>query len=379
MKTKGAHTIRKTLFISAGSNGSSSLIHEKKNLFYIGENIALVANLARAYDMGYTTSINLAQAKSFLRQLRKEGYRFSGFLVDLPLQVSQLRDFNGYLSGTPYENLPVLYVSTRFNGPEIQEISALRLVDDIVHPIRDLFTIGERILFLGKVKQGRLLKGSARSPLAATFSGWLAVSVKRMADIILSLLLLFLLLPLMLMIAVWIRADSRGPVFHNTYRAGRGYRVFKRYRFRTGKVGAARLLSSLSLFGRFHDRGNAFIKASHKTGLTRAGKILAVTGLAALPQLLNVLKGDMSLVGNRPLPLSEASLLTSDELAVRFNVPAGLTGLWQVSREGQGENHLLRHELAYARDWSLLLDLRILLRWPAILWNRVLRSYRKGL
>lgn len=358
---------------------TSSLEPAKKNLFYVGENLSLVANLAKAYDMGYATSVSLPQAMSYLRQLAKEGYRFSGFLLETPLHIPQIKSFIVYLSDTPYGSIPVLYVSSYLKGTEIKELSSLRLMDDIVHPIKDLFTIGERIIFLEKVKQGQSLKGASGRLYAGTIIGMLAASVKRMADITASLLLLLFLSPVMLMIAVWIKFDSRGPVFHNSYRAGRGYRLFKLYRFRTGKVGAARLLSSLSVSRNFLHHGTSFIKASHRSGLTRAGNLLQKTGLESIPQLLNVLKGDISIVGNRPLPLSEASLLTSDQLAIRFNVQAGMTGPWHPAQGIREDNLRLRLELEYASDWSLVKDIRILSRIPFMLWKKHTGFYRNGL
>ena len=363
----------------ARAAGPSSVLLGKENLFYVGENISLVANLARAYGLGYARTVNLRQAISFIRQLDAEGCRLTGILVDMPLQGPEFRNFLGYLSGTAYANLPVVYVSTYLTPAEIADMSASHLVDDIVHPIRDIFTIGERLIFLAKVRQGHAAGAGSRRSVSTRVQEHMAAVVKRLADIAVALMLLILLAPLMMLIAVWIKADSRGPVFHNTYRAGRGYRVFKLYRFRTGKVGAARLVSSLSLSARFLDHGASFIKAPHKTGLTAAGKFLGRTGLADLPQLLNVLKGEMSIVGNRPLPLSEASLLTSDASAIRFNAPAGMTGLWQVNRKGHNENQRLRFDLAYARERSLRMDIGILLRSVGAVRTSMAGPYRKGL
>lgn len=353
-------------------------VKQQQNLFYVGENISLVANLSRAYHMGYASSVNLSQAIAYLRELQKEECQLRGFLVDVPLHQLHLSNFLQYIAGTPYANLPVLYVSTHLTQAEIREMSSGQLVDDIVHPIRDIFTIGDRIVFLGKVKAERVMQKQPRSDFATRSQELLRSVVKRCADILVAALLLFLTAPLMALIAILIKLDSRGPVCHNTYRAGRGYRVFKLYRFRTGKVGAARLVTSLSQLSMFRDHGATFIKACHETGLTHFGKFLRSTSMESLPQLINVLKGDMSLVGNSPLPLNEASTLTSDEFAERFNAPAGITGLWQVSKL-QGEySARLKYDLEYAGARSLALDLKIMLLTPAAVLRKI-RAYRKGL
>ena len=183
----------------------------------------------------------------------------------------------------------------------------------------------------------------------------------------------------MALVALLIRLDSRGPVFHNSYRAGRGYKVFKFYRFRTSKVGAARLVTSLSQVNLFRDNGASFMKACDENSLTPVGRFLRRTSLVELPQLVNVLKGDMSLVGNRPLPLHKASALTSDEFAERFNAPAGITGLWQVSGKEKDGGERIRLDLVYAREHNVWMDAKILWRTPAAVWRKMKKAQRNGL
>ncbi len=114
-----------------------------------------------------------------------------------------------------------------------------------------------------------------------------------------------------------------------------------------------------------------FIKISNDPRVTKVGKIIRNTSIDELPQLINVLKGDMSIVGNRPLPLYEAELLTSDNWSERFLAPAGITGLWQVEKRGGGEmSEEERKNLdnKYAQNSSFLYDLKLILRTiPALL------------
>jgi lipopolysaccharide/colanic/teichoic acid biosynthesis glycosyltransferase len=119
-------------------------------------------------------------------------------------------------------------------------------------------------------------------------------------------------------------------------------------------------------------RENAFFKVANDPRITKMGRILRNTSIDELPQLINVFKGDMSIVGNRPLPLYEAELLTTDQWAQRFLAPSGLTGLWQVTKRG-GANKMSAEErkqldIDYAKNYSFWYDLKIILKTvPAML------------
>ena len=121
------------------------------------------------------------------------------------------------------------------------------------------------------------------------------------------------------------------------------------------------------------EKSAAFIKIVNDPRTTRVGRFIRKTSLDELPQLFNILKGDMSLIGNRPLPLYEAEKLTSDNSIERFNAPSGLTGLWQVTKRGKAmvsETERIELDKQYAADWSLTTDLKIFLRtFPALMQN----------
>ena len=174
--------------------------------------------------------------------------------------------------------------------------------------------------------------------------------MKRFLDVLLSLLAIIFLSPLMLIISLIIICDDGMPVIFRQNRVGKGDELFKIKKFRTMKNGAPNLSTA------DFEQSDEFI--------TRSGKFLRRTSLDELPQLFNVLKGDMSIVGNRPLPLYEAELLTSDAYIARFMAPAGLTGLWQVEKRG-GAGKMSAEErkqldIKYAKEFSFWLDMKIL-------------------
>ena len=108
-----------------------------------------------------------------------------------------------------------------------------------------------------------------------------------------------------------------------------------------------------------------FMKLANDPRVTGIGKIIRKTSIDELPQLINVLKGDMSIVGNRPLPLYEAEKLTVDGWSTRFRAPAGLTGLWQISKRGKSDMSVeerIQMDIDYAKDYSIWMDLKIILK-----------------
>jgi lipopolysaccharide/colanic/teichoic acid biosynthesis glycosyltransferase len=186
--------------------------------------------------------------------------------------------------------------------------------------------------------------------------------VKRAGDRVGSALLLVVLSPLLLIIATLIRLTSRGPVFFVDERIGVGQRPFDCYKFRTMVDGARASQDALEAL---NEADGVLFKLRDDPRLTRIGRVLRRLSLDELPQLLNVLKGDMSLVGPRPLPLRDYRLMEEWHWQRHVMLP-GMTGLWQVSgRSELSFDDMVRLDLQYMEIWSLKIDLHIMWRTTA--------------
>ncbi len=239
---------------------------------------------------------------------------------------------------------------------------------------------------------------------------------KRIFDIVVVGGALLVLSPLFLLVALVIGLDSRGPIFYKSKRAGSGFKIFDLYKFRTMRTNADQLIKDMTDLNMYNqttdteaapfslcascrekellecekllfwdgkeiceriylqekDQKAAFMKFQNDPRITRVGKFLRNFSLDELPQLVNILKGDMSLVGNRPLPIYEAEKLTTDDKILRFAGPAGLTGYWQVTKRGKGkaeisEQERIEMDIYYVKNFSFLLDMEIILKtFPAL-------------
>jgi lipopolysaccharide/colanic/teichoic acid biosynthesis glycosyltransferase len=189
---------------------------------------------------------------------------------------------------------------------------------------------------------------------------------KRVLDVLLASILLLASLPLLLAVALAVRVDSPGPILFRQKRCGRHRRPFVVLKFRTMADGASSAVHRRYIAELAHGGGDssALKKLTDDARVTRVGSFLRRSSLDELPQLLNVLRGDMSLVGPRPAIDYELEHYEPEHYE-RFEVRPGLTGLWQVSgRSRLGFTEMLELDAEYARTTSPLLDARILARTP---------------
>jgi exopolysaccharide biosynthesis polyprenyl glycosylphosphotransferase len=195
--------------------------------------------------------------------------------------------------------------------------------------------------------------------------GW-PLLVKRILDLTISSTLLILLAPLFLVVAALIKLTSDGPVFFRQERMGINKRRFVIYKFRTMIPNAEEMMESIE---DLNEVSGPVFKIMDDPRITAIGKFLRRTSIDELPQLFNILKGDMSLVGPRPLPVRDYQGFNQDWQRRRFTVRPGITCLWQVNgRSSIPFEQWMRLDLQYMDEWSLWLDLKILARTiPAVL------------
>ena len=196
---------------------------------------------------------------------------------------------------------------------------------------------------------------------------------KRLIDFVGAAAALVLLSPVMMAVAALIRLDSRGPALFGQMRMGHGGRAFRFLKFRTMVVDAEERLPGLE--SRNESAGGVLFKIRDDPRVTRIGRFLRRTSLDELPQLFNILAGQMSLVGPRPLQMRDCRLmedLDAARFAQRLSVPQGLTGAWQVGGRSEADClSMLGLDLDYVDRWSHGLDLHILCKTiPAVLSGR---------
>lgn len=183
--------------------------------------------------------------------------------------------------------------------------------------------------------------------------------LKRGFDLVVCILTLPLLLPVLGIIALAVKLDSRGPVLYNAARVGENGRLFAMHKFRTMVQNADRMLN---LVARVDENGQTVYKTRDDPRITRVGRLLRRTSLDELPQLFNVLKGEMSLVGPRP-ELPDLVERYAPWQRTRFTVPQGMTGWWQINGRSDKPMHLHTEEdLYYVQHYSIWLDLQILFK-----------------
>lgn len=195
---------------------------------------------------------------------------------------------------------------------------------------------------------------------------WHSLMIKRLLDIVLSLVLLVLLAPLLVVVALLIKLSSEGPIVFRQERLGLNKRKFSIFKFRTMVRNAEQMIADLE---HQNEVSGPVFKIKNDPRITPIGKILRRTSIDELTQLFNVLKGDMSLVGPRPLPVRDYKGFSEDWQRRRFSVRPGITCLWQVNgRSSLPFEQWMKLDLQYMDEWSLWLDLKILARTiPAVL------------
>ena len=379
------------------------------SLMYVGNNPDLLDELGQhVNEIKLTHQENGLKAIDYLRKLDK---------IDVILTDAFMPGISGAELAQHIKerlgmwNIPVIIIHYEpDNQFKIKLFKKKLYVDDVYFYPLDFEKFLTRIHFL--IYYLNELKDTSESSAAKDKIYKIPV-VKRLFDIIVSVTALILLSPILLLVAIAIRIESKGPVIYKSKRVGTGYRIFDFLKFRSMYTGADARLKDLEHLNQYNgnnkeetpvedqcprcaklpegkycspplfiggkiiceywykelskrQKHSTFIKIENDPRITKVGKFIRNTSIDELPQLINVLKGDMSIVGNRPLPLYEAEQLTSDDWSARFLAPAGITGLWQVELRGKGGDMSEEERKAldnhYANTFSVWGDIKLILR-----------------
>jgi lipopolysaccharide/colanic/teichoic acid biosynthesis glycosyltransferase len=344
------------------------------NLLYVGENaIHICTKMVQAGYAGLTFEYWMRAVEWLMHRLESGQFLPDAIICDQTMRVDEIKAFQEHLrKAEKLREIPFILLSDKLDNQARQKAITVD-ADDVYDLNLDPQKLDLRIRFLKKFKSIQAKSDiieeepAEENPLLKDRFKYF---LKRSFDIVAASMALLLLSPFLAVIAAIIKLQEPGaPVFYVSKRVGTGYKVFDFYKFRTMRVGADQELEKLSTLNQY-DTDNSgkkakFVKIKNDPRVTRFGQWLRNTSLDELPQLWNILKGDMSIVGNRPLPLYEAKTLTQDRWAMRFHAPAGLTGLWQVSKRGKSDMSVeerISLDIRYATDNSFMEDMKLILR-----------------
>lgn len=369
-----------------------------KNLLYIGNTAEIKESLSERFG---SSLIHVKNVVGFYNQIDQLDE------VDMVISEYSLKGLKGdelferYASILNEKKIPFVLITNRID-PEIRAKHLRRGIIELIIRADQLAVVADKIDFYRSMLDMRLNK--SRNIQRTEYKIPLA---KRIFDIVVAGTALFFISPILILTVIAIRLESKGKVYYISKRVGTGYRVFDFYKLRSMYTDADQRVKELAHLNQYAEEAKekaeqnpmvelpprnspqlinkdgspmaeaeyqelkrkqaagTFVKFKNDPRVTRVGKIIRNTSIDELPQLINVLKGDMSIVGNRPLPLYEAEQLTSDDWGERFLAPAGITGLWQVEKRGGGsmsEDERKGLDNKYAQNFSFWNDIRLILR-----------------
>ena len=373
-------------FVYIGKDGKTIELFSKLSIgvFYAASNcnkaIKILDKIREKYDAAlFFEQVNLSKDIADIRYMRK---KYPGLYMVLVIDSLSKEEASEYLKAGI--NNTIKYETTH-------------------EALTDLSTFLKR----RKEQKIKALQLKAQNINAFKLPLW-----KRAFDIFFSGMAILCLSPLLIFTALAIRIESKGSIIYKSKRVGSNYQIFDFLKFRSMYTDADKHLKDFNALNQYQEeeqdiwgeeeepeaelnenadeeeillisddfviteedyihkkskeKSNAFVKLENDPRITKIGRFIRKYSIDELPQLINILKGDMSIVGNRPLPLYEAELLTSDEHIDRFMGPAGLTGLWQVEKRGEAgklsAEERKQLDITYAKTFSFWLDIKIILK-----------------
>jgi Sugar transferases involved in lipopolysaccharide synthesis len=392
---------------------------KRLQIIYIGTSDENIELLQTSSEAELIIAKNALEADQFFRTVEL----LDAIICETPIAGGDAFEIYQWVRERPkFNSIPFILVASDFSAETFRKAFEKRVDDFFVTPMPKAEDLVARIDFLKYFRDKTDLQKETEPQRIA----YKMPFTKRLFDVLLAFFTLLFLSPFLLLVIIAIRIESKGKVYYISKRVGR--KPFDFYKLRSMRSGSDKELAKLAKEKNQYatqtqkseidfsipcprcsqlEKGKtcspilhirefticdywynqqkkeiakskaAFVKIVNDPRITRVGKFIRNTSIDELPQLINVLKGDMSIVGNRPLPVYEAELLTKDALSKRFLAPAGITGLWQVELRGKGgnmsEEERMRLDNEYAdhfagNNYSFGYDLKLILRTvPALL------------
>lgn len=372
-----------------------------------GNNIPLAAHLRETLQCKISECITFKQIKSGLSDIGNVDFCVFIERQDMEIDLPTIRQLHKL-----YPSLYIILISEPLKKDD--KIPYLRAgVDCMISKNTSKEDLQKLLTVISDFKERE--KAKKDTSASSSITDFKLPVWKRTFDIMASSAAILCLSPILITTALAIRLESKGKIVYKSKRVGSNYKIFDFYKFRSMYSDADKRLAEYQALNQYTkasceessdssqdaensqqsssygyqsdvllfsdnlstsendylktkrtERSNAFFKLENDPRITRVGHFIRKYSIDELPQLFNILKGDMSVVGNRPLPLYEAELLTSDEYVQRFMAPAGLTGLWQVEKRG-GAGKMSAEErkqldIKYAKEFSFCMDVKIIFK-----------------
>lgn len=380
---------------------------DKGRILYIGQNDAAIDSLEAHSEIILTVHENGLAAINWINNNIEEYDKMDAVFCSLNIRGMNAYALYNHMSFNNLLNkIPFIVIASKFEF-DSRAFALESGVDDYYALPLDIMKLKRRVIFLKKFKASHdklkkevALRDFETHPYKTPF-------LKRTFDIVLSGGALLALSPLLIIVMIAIRLESSGKVFYASKRVGANFKEFDFYKFRSMYPDADKRLKEVEHLNQYkgEDVGNecprcaalpkgvycspvlntdegdqvceyfyikqknakaAFLKIENDPRITKVGKFIRNTSIDELPQLINILKGDMSIVGNRPLPVGEANAITKSRWSRRFKAAAGLTGLWQVELRGKdgemSEEERFELDNEYAENNSFWGDINLIFR-----------------